>query len=189
MKDNFNRNCVIAVVALCVIGVIAYVTVGHRTTGGLGTGLPKSAVSSKNLVETTVQFYFADRDTGMLIAEQRTFSHPEIPVEFARMIVAGLISGPEQGGVATLPSETSLRAFYLMKDGTAVADFTKEMKEKHPGGARTEYLTVMSLTQSLTINIPDIKRVKILIDGKEVETLAGHIDLSQPFTPDMALVR
>jgi hypothetical protein len=47
----------------------------------------------------------------------------------------------------------------------------------------------MSLIQSLTMNIPDIKRVTILIDGKEVETLAGHIDLSQPITPDMALAR
>jgi spore germination protein GerM len=189
MKDNFTRNCVVALVVFCVIGAVAYVMVGRRSTGGMGTGAAKSAVSSRNLVETTVQFYFADRNTGMLTAEQRTFTHPEAPVDFAKMIVAGLISGPEQGGIQTLPSETSLRAFYIMKDGTAVADFTKEMAEKHPGGARTEYLTVMSLIQSLTMNIPDIKRVTILIDGKEVETLAGHIDLSQPITPDMALAR
>lgn len=189
MKDNFTRNCVIALVVFCVIGAVAYVMVGRRSTGGMGAGMAKSAVSSRNLVETTVQFYFADRNTGMLTAEQRTFTHPEAPVEFAKMIVAGLISGPEQGGVSTLPSETSLRAFYIMKDGTAVADFTKEMVEKHPGGVRTEYLSVMSLIQSLTMNIPDIKRVKILVDGKEVETLAGHIDLSQPITPDAALAR
>jgi spore germination protein GerM len=155
----------------------------------MGAGMARSAVSSRNLVETSVQFYFADQNTGMLSAEQRTFTHPEAPVEFAKMIVAGLISGPEQGANATLPAETSLRAFYIMKDGTAVTDFTKEMAEKHPGGVRTEYLTVMSLVQSLAINIPDIKRVKILIDGREVETLAGHIDLSQPITPDPALVR
>ncbi len=188
-NDHFTRNCIIGFAVICLIGVAVYMTFGRRHRSVMNTASPMSVVSSRNLVESTVQFYFSDTKSGRLAAEQRTFTHPEAPLEFARMIVSGLLNGPEQGGSAVLPAETTLKALYIMKDGTAVTDFSKEISEKHPGGALTEYLTVMAVVHSLTANIPDIKRVKILIDGKEADTLAGHIDLSRTFSPDMALVR
>lgn len=188
-NDHFRRNCVIGFAVVCVIGVAVYMAAARRNKAALDAGSPQSVVSSRNLVESAVTFYFADAVTGRLIAEQRTFTHPEAPVEFARMIVGGLVNGPEQGGSPTFPAETTLKALYIMKDGTAITDFSKDISEKHPGGALTEYMTVMCLVHSLTANIPDIKRVKVLIDGKEADTLAGHIDLRQAFSPDTALVR
>jgi len=41
-----------------------------------------------------------------------------------------------------------------------------------------EELTVASLIQSLVANVGGITRVRILIEGKERETLAGHADLT-----------
>jgi spore germination protein GerM len=189
MKDPFIRNIVIGVLAFGVIAAVVYRFAGRGGVPGMGPGIQGSAVSSRSLVETAVQFYFADGNSGLLLTEERTFPHPETPAEFARMIVSGLLGGPEKDGVRTLPSEGALRALYVMKDGTAIVDFTKEIKDKHPGGVRCEYAAVMSVVLSLTANIPDIKRVTILIDGKEAETLAGHIDLGEPFVPDTAMVR
>ncbi len=44
-----------------------------------------------------------------------------------------------------------------------------------------EELTVASLIQTLSANIPSILKVKILVEGKQRETLAGHADLSNFF--------
>ena len=190
MSKKAFRNVILAVAAIGVcVAVVIIMKGNYFKSGGGGADSARSAVFSKFMVESTVYFYFADRKSEYLTAEERLFSHPETPVEFAKMIVDGLIKGPQRGGIRTVPAETALKAFYMTKEGTAVADFTKEMSDKHPGGARTEYLTIMSLTNSLVMNIPDIKRVKILIDGKEAETLAGHIDLSEPFYASMELVR
>jgi hypothetical protein len=41
-----------------------------------------------------------------------------------------------------------------------------------------EELTVASLIHTISANTPGILKVKILVDGKERDTLAGHADLS-----------
>lgn len=144
--------------------------------------------SMRYTVETPVYLYFQDRKNNVLTAEERLLAHGERPVEFAKTIIDWLIKGPQQGLARTLPAETSLRALYI-NDGTAFVDFSGEIADNHPGGVQTEYLTLMSIANSLILNIPEIKRVKILIEGRESQTLAGHIDLSQPFSANMMLVR
>ena len=65
----------------------------------------------------------------------------------------------------------------------------RELKDNHPGGIGTEIMTIYSIVNSLVLNIPEIDAVKILIDGKESITLAGHIDLKFPLKADMLLIR
>ena len=57
-------------------------------------------------------------------------------------------------------------------------------KQNHPGGTTNEILTVYSLVSALTSNLPAVTGVQILIDGKEVDTLAGHLDLRRPIEQD-----
>ena len=71
----------------------------------------------------------------------------------------------------------------------ALVDFSAEIQENHPGGVATELLTVYSIVNSLILNIAEIEVVKILIEGQESLTLAGHIDLQQPFEANMLLIR
>jgi hypothetical protein len=71
-----------------------------------------------------------------------------------------------------------LRAVYLADPGLAVIDLNAAFANGHRSGVLEEELTVTSLIQTLTANISGILRVKILIEGKERETLAGHADLS-----------
>jgi hypothetical protein len=40
---------------------------------------------------------------------------------------------------------------------------------------------VDSITRTLEANVPKVQRLKILIHGQEVETLAGHLDLTGTF--------
>ena len=63
------------------------------------------------------------------------------------------------------------------------------MRSKHSGGALDELFTVYSIVNALTVNLPAIQRVQILIDGKEVDTLAGHIDLRHPLQKQLKWVK
>ncbi len=89
----------------------------------------------------------------------------------------------------TIPKNTALNALYITKDGMAIVDLTVAAKENHPGGSQSEIMTIYSIVNSLVLNMPQVDRVKILIEGREAMTLAGHIDLRLPFKADMMLVR
>jgi hypothetical protein len=72
-----------------------------------------------------------------------------------------------------------IRNVYLVDPGLAVIDLNAAFASGHRSGILVEELTITSLVETLTTNIPGITRVKILVDGKEQETLAGHVDLSR----------
>ena len=45
-----------------------------------------------------------------------------------------------------------------------------------------------AIVNSVTVNLPAITRVQILVDGKEVDTLAGHVDIRQPLAKNLSWV-
>jgi len=145
---------------------------GHQTPGKLN-----------------VHLYFATRDNAFLTAEQRGFIQSADPAEMGTLIIDTLVKGPRHELMPTLPAQTSLRAIYIGDDGTAYVDFSENIRQYHCGGVQTERLSVFSIVNSLILNIPEITAVKILIGGKDVRTLAGHIDLRFPFKADMLLIR
>jgi hypothetical protein len=138
---------------------------------------------------SAAHLYFADRDNFYLISEQRVVSHSEGPVGYARSIVEALIKGPQNSLVRTIATDSELRAIYIIADGTCYVDLAQVAGTYHPGGCNSELLTIYSVVNSLILNVPEIKRVKLLFDGKEAQTLAGHIDLEFPFEANMLLIR
>lgn len=139
--------------------------------------------------QKVVQLYFADPAKPYLTAEDRLVIAPEDPVAFGRLLVRELIKGSAHGNLPTIPRQTKLRDFFLLNNGTAIVDFSAAFRENHPGGCRLEQLTIFSVVNTLTLNVPGIKRVKFLIDGAQAQTLAGHLTLEFPFTADMLLIR
>jgi Sporulation and spore germination len=71
-----------------------------------------------------------------------------------------------------------IRSVYLVEPGLAVIDANAALADRHRSGILVEELTLTSLVTTLSANIPGIARVKILVEGKERDTLAGHADLS-----------
>jgi hypothetical protein len=63
------------------------------------------------------------------------------------------------------------------------------VRDNHPGGSNSELLTIFSVVNSLVLNVNEIERVKILIDGQDTQTLAGHIDLDFPHKAHMLIIR
>jgi hypothetical protein len=99
-------------------------------------------------------------------------------VQRAKQVLHALIVSPPSDAQRTLPSDVELLAFYILPDGTAIADFSDALASETPSGILSEQLTVDSIAQTLENNVPSLKRLKILIHGQEVETLAGHVDLT-----------
>ncbi len=103
------------------------------------------------------------------------------PVLRSKQVLNTLLAGPVDAELRTLPPDALLLAFYLLPDGTAVADFSEALATSVPSGIVSEQLAVNSITRTLEANVPQVQRVKILIHGQEVETLAGHLDLTGTF--------
>jgi hypothetical protein len=82
-----------------------------------------------------------------------------------------------------------LRAFYVTDRGDAFVDLSGEASSRHPGGSATELLTVYAIVNAITANLPTIQRVQILIEGREADTLSGHVDLRRPLQQDLSVVR
>ena len=103
------------------------------------------------------------------------------PVLRSKQVLNTLLAGPVDAELRTLPPDASLLAFYLLPDGTAIADFSEALATSIPSGIVSEQLAVNSITRTLEANVPQVQRLKILIHGQEVETLAGHLDLAEAF--------
>lgn len=71
-----------------------------------------------------------------------------------------------------------VRSVFLVDPGVAVIDLNSAFADGHRSGVLVEDLTVTSLIHTLSANIPGVLKVKILVNGRERETLAGHADLT-----------
>ena len=83
---------------------------------------------------------------------------------------------------------TKLRQIFVAEDGTAFVDLSKEAVTNHRGGSLDELFAVYAIVNAVTVNLPAVKGVQILIDGQEVDTLAGHVDLRHPLARNMRWV-
>lgn len=138
------------------------------------TPTPENATSGE-MKEVTL--YFADAEGQGLKAV--TASVPKVE-GIAKAVINQLIAGPEpnSGLLATIPTGTTLRDMNIKDDGTCIVDFSKELTENHSGGVLGEELTVYSIVNTLT-QFPSVQEVQIRVDGQEINTIAGHIDVSQ----------
>ena len=82
---------------------------------------------------------------------------------------------------ASFPRGVELREVFITSQGVAYVDFSSELVQNHPGGSSAEELTVYSLSNTLIANFPAIKMVKILVEGREIPSIAGHLDLTIPY--------
>lgn len=133
--------------------------------------------------------YFADRDHRFLVAEKVLLPLSASPTDIAAKVVTNLIRGPLGDLQRTLPMETELRSVFVDFDGIAYVDLTYTVREKHPGGILPELLAIYSIVNSLVLNIESVDAVKLMIEGRDAPTLAGHVDLRFPFKANMLWIR
>ncbi len=126
-----------------------------------------------------VVLYVAQDEDGTLRAQPAQIPMPSGRQQRAEELARALISlYLEKNSPHVIGPGTEVRSVFLVDPGVAVIDMNGAFADSHRSGVLVEELTVASLIHTITANTPNILRVKILIDGKERETLAGHADLS-----------
>ncbi len=167
------------------IGLPRWYAARHApAAAGAGTAdnAPPSAVR-----KITATLYYVSDDGMALVPVQREVPFATTVVEQARAIVeAQLAAAPPL--VSAIPVETKLRDVFITERGDAFIDLSGDVTAKHPGGSLSEIFTVYTLVNALTVNLPAVTHVQILVDGKEVDTLAGHVDLRHPLSKNLEWV-
>ncbi|HKB11586.1 MAG TPA: GerMN domain-containing protein [Vicinamibacterales bacterium] len=133
-------------------------------------------------------FYVAD-DGMRLTGVERDIAYGEGATEQAREILAAQVAPVIEPLVSAVPAGTAVRAVFLTEGGEAYVDLSREVVAAHPGGTVNELLTVYTIVNALTVNLPAVTAVQLLVDGKEVDTLAGHVDLRQPLGKNLSWVQ
>ena len=148
---------------------------------------PTAAASSGRKIKARL-FYVAEDGTHLTHVE-RDIAYGEGTLEQAREIMAAQLAPVADPLVSAIPAGTTLRALFLTERGQAYVDFSREIITAHSGGTIDELLTVYTVVNALTENLPAVSGVQLLVDGKEVDTLAGHVDLRNPLAKNLAWVQ
>jgi spore germination protein GerM len=132
-------------------------------------------------------YYVNDSGTRLTFIEQDV-PYGDTTVNQARTIVAAQLAPPAAPLVSAIPPGATLRAVFVTEQGEAYVDVSQEFQSAHTGGSTNELLSVYTLVNALTVNLPTITSVQLLVNGKEIDTLAGHVDLRRPLAQNLALV-
>jgi len=174
----------VSVLVLAVLGMSLYAW----RMRGRAAAEPAASVDTRPVVAPVagpteqVTLYVAYDDDGVLHAQTAQIPLPSVRQQRAEELLRSLIAlYLDKSSPHPLPPGSDIRSVYLVDPGLAVIDLNAAFADGHRSGVLTEELTVASMIQTLSANIPGILKVKILVEGKQRDTLAGHADLSAFF--------
>ncbi len=148
-----------------------------RTTVPVTPATPAQPEAERRITAT---LFYVSEDGLRLVSAKREVPYGANAGEQARRIVEEVLKPAPAPYVSAIPAGTRLRALFVTGRGEAYVDLSGEVARKHVGGSLDELFTVYAVVDALTVNLPAITAVQILVDGKEVDTLAGHVDLRRP---------
>jgi hypothetical protein len=188
-----KRRVLQGVAAVIVVGLIAWaVSAGLERLVSPRVATPRGAPAAPDgeTAHITATLFYASQDGQALVASRREVPLAEgVLAQGRAILVAQLEQDAPSPLRSVIPPGTTLRGFYVTERGDAFVDLSAELSRAHPGGSLTEMLTVYALVNAVTANLPAVRRVQLLMDGKEADTLAGHVDIRRPLMPDTSLVR
>ena len=200
MTRGAIAGLVVTVAAGLVVGIaIVLVTIGVRRgsatakapaaaagPGAIPTGPDEPAVLGRKI---KARLFYVSEDGTRLTGVEREVIYGDGPAAQAQLIINAQLAPVAAPLVSAVPPGTTLRALYLnTARGEAYVDLSREAVTAHTGGSLDELLTIYTIVNALTSNLPAVTSVQVLVDGKELDTLAGHVDLRKPLTKNLALV-
>ena len=184
-----TKLIIYAVVCSLLTGIAVYVVM-MVVPGKTILPVNRPALEKNRHGKIDVYLYFGLPSDTLLVAEKQVINGAPDPTTLSKNIIDALLAGPvDKNLVRTLPEGTVCRAIYLNDDNVAYVDLSAQIRDKLPGGSESELLAIYSIVNTLILNVDQIKKVKILIEGSEVNTMAGHIDLRQPFSANMRMIK
>ncbi len=179
-----RRPPLFAALAVTLTVVIAWVMLfalprwyGPEEPKPAGAAAPAAPEAERKITAT---LFYISEDGMRLASAQREVPYAGAPTDQARRILAEALKPAPAPYANAIPAETKVRAVFVTGRGEAYVDLSGEVARAHSGGSLDELFTVYAIVNALTVNLPAITAVQILVDGKEVDTLAGHVDLRRP---------
>ena len=149
-------------------------------------GLDSRVLEAQSSGSLEVKLYFCrpgavSPDSDFLFSEKRSVFKTEDAVLIALQIVNEIIIGSEQRELKIFSENARLRQVYLLEDGTAIVDLSREASQELVGGVTSELCALHSLARSLVENVEEIKQVQFIVEGQAKTTFAGHVSIRTPF--------
>ena len=198
-----TRGTIAGLVATAAIGlligvVLVLVTIGVRRTSSTSkppvatsgaasaTGSAEPAMLGRKI---KARLFYVSEDGTRLTGVEREVLYGDGPAAQAQLLINAQLAPVAAPLVSAVPPGTTLRAIYLnAARGEAYVDLSREATTAHSGGSLDELLTIYTIVNALTSNLPAVTSVQVLVDGKEIDTLAGHVDLRRPLAKNLTLV-
>ena len=175
----------VAGVVVLLLGLFVFVPRMVRPRPAATTAATPSATAAGPERKITATLFYVG-ESGLTLDEvRREVTFAEAVADQARHIVEAQIQPAPAPHASAIPPGTRVRAVYVSDKGDAFVDVTGDLVAGHTGGALDELFAIYAIVNAITVNLPGITRVQILIDGKEVDTLAGHVDLRQPLSKNL----
>jgi spore germination protein GerM len=160
---------------------------GEKVKRFVDANTPKTPGAPEKAATRIVTLYFVDSE-DLLHKETREILAGPTEADEAERALAEIVRGSEQGLDSPLPPGTKVRQVFIAKDGLATVDFSREIAEGFAYGSTSELAAVYAVVDTLVSNFKTVKKVVLLVEGAERETLGGHVDLTRAFFPDYSLV-
>ncbi|OQY28845.1 MAG: hypothetical protein B6244_06025 [Candidatus Cloacimonetes bacterium 4572_55] len=200
-----RKKYVIPLVGLSVIIILSIALILSLIGSGSEEKLSESVFSS-NVPELKIStgfeeiipirsmgLYFSDESGIRLVRENRDVEFrfsDQNNGELAQILINELIFGPQENNIRIVPKKAKLhRCFWGATDKTLYLDFNHSFLTKQISGTHSEWLMIRSILKTIECNLPIVRQVQFIIDGKPVNNFDGtgdsepfgHIDLSKPF--------
>ena len=191
MTRTLRRVLVITVLA-AVTGALAwglFIALPKKYGSSHATAAPAPTPAPPAGPKIKANLFYVSDDGQQLIQREQDVPFGAGTVDQAREILAAELAPVSDPLVSAIPSGTKLRRVFITERGQAYVDLSREVSVNHPGGTLNELLTVYALVDAVTANLPAVTSVQLLVEGKEVATLAGHVDLRRPLTKNLSWVQ
>ncbi len=117
---------------------------------------------------------------GRLQMEERMLQRRTTQMSIAEAVIGEFLRGPAGAKASVIPRDARLLGLYRGADGMLYVDLSDEFRRNFQGDVVAEFLLLKGLYESLISNVQEITDVKVLIEGREIESLGGHIYLIYP---------
>jgi hypothetical protein len=187
------KRVLLVMIAAAIVTIAVGWYVAARVPRWLGAPVPPAQASAEPAAASDgrkirASLFYVSEDGTHMVAMPREVPFADTTAGQARRIVEEQLQPPPPPYASALPADTTVRAVFLTDRQEAYVDLSAQASTAHTGGSLDELFSVYTIVNALTVNLPAIERVQILIDGKEVDSLAGHVDLRRPLPRNLTWV-
>lgn len=190
-KQGAVKKTIAAVAAAALVGAAYYLFFVLKIVN-FGKQTAETAVKAYELysggeAQTDAAIFLADPETdGFKVYTVKIYETAAVANRVKQALLV-LVAQPEEGYNPVVPDGTVLREAYVDPNGICYVDFSRNLTAAHRGGTTNEYLTVYGIVNTVLYNFDQVRGVKILVEGAEAPTIAGHIATGGIFTRDDAV--